>query len=108
MEPVRLLPRVPTCSARPTGRFVLAMLTAVVCAAGAVVDDAVKTELKRHQGTWVATSSTFDGQKAADDVVRSIKRIATDDHVVWERSMASASPEPRLWSMQPGSQRQST
>ena len=72
--------------ARPASRFVLGMLTVVLCAAGAVVNDEAKTELKRHQGTWVATSSRFDGQKAADDVVRSIKRIVTDDHVVWERN----------------------
>ena len=48
-------------------------------------DDQVKDELKRHQGTWVTTSSIFDGQAAAPELVRSIKRIVTDDHVVWER-----------------------
>ena len=46
---------------------------------------AVKDELKRHQGTWIATSSTYDGQKAPEDIVRSIKRIVERDHVVWER-----------------------
>ncbi len=72
---------------RPAGRFELGMLTAAaLCVAGSLNDDAAKTELKRHQGTWVATSSTFDGLKAADDIVRSIKRIVTDDHVVWERN----------------------
>jgi uncharacterized protein (TIGR03067 family) len=44
-----------------------------------------KDELKKQQGTWTVTSSTFDGEQAADDVVRSIKRIVTDDHVVWTR-----------------------
>jgi uncharacterized protein (TIGR03067 family) len=45
-----------------------------------------KAELDRHQGTWVATSSVFDGEEAPVEIVRSIRRIVTDDHVVWERS----------------------
>jgi uncharacterized protein (TIGR03067 family) len=68
-----------------TSRFVLAILAASLCATGLADDDAVKKELKRHQGTWIATSSTFDGQKAPEDIVHSIKRIVTDDHVVWQR-----------------------
>jgi len=40
-----------------------------------------KDELKRHQGTWITTSSIFDGQTASPEVVRSIKRIVTDDDV---------------------------
>jgi uncharacterized protein (TIGR03067 family) len=48
-------------------------------------DEPARNELKRHQGTWVATSSTYDGQKAPEEVVRTIKRIVTDDRVVWER-----------------------
>lgn len=48
-------------------------------------DDPVKDELKRHQGTWITTSSIFDGQPASPELVRSIRRIVTDDHVVWER-----------------------
>ncbi len=48
-------------------------------------DDQVKDELKRHQGTWVTISSIFDGAPASPEVVRSIRRIVTDDHVVWER-----------------------
>jgi uncharacterized protein (TIGR03067 family) len=63
----------------------LGLLATSVCATGAVDDEAAKDELKRHQGAWIATSSTFDGQKAPEDVVRSIKRIVSDDHVVWER-----------------------
>jgi uncharacterized protein (TIGR03067 family) len=70
----------------PNSRVVLGLLAAGLCAAGTVDDDVAKKELKRHQGTWVATSSTFDGQKAPEDVVRSIKRIVTDDHVVWDRN----------------------
>jgi uncharacterized protein (TIGR03067 family) len=69
----------------PNSRVVLGLLAAGLCTAGTVDDDAVKNELKRHQGTWVAKSSTFDGQKAPEDVVRSIKRIVTEDQVVWER-----------------------
>jgi uncharacterized protein (TIGR03067 family) len=68
-----------------TGRFVLVLLATGLCVPGLADDDAVKNELKRHQGTWIATSSTFDGQKAPEEIVRSIKRIATDDHVVWQR-----------------------
>jgi len=48
-------------------------------------DGQVKAELKRHQGTWITTSSIFDGQPASPELVRSIRRIVTDDHVVWER-----------------------
>ena len=71
---------------RRTSWFVLSSLAIGFCAARTDDDQAKKNELKRHQGTWVATSSTFDGQKAPEDVVRSIKRIVTDDHVVWERN----------------------
>jgi uncharacterized protein (TIGR03067 family) len=49
-------------------------------------DDAAERELKRHQGVWIATSSTFDGQSVPENVVRSIRRIVVDDHVVWERN----------------------
>jgi uncharacterized protein (TIGR03067 family) len=48
-------------------------------------DQAVKDELKRHQGTWSVTSSIYDGQPASAEIVRSIKRIVTGDRVVWER-----------------------
>jgi uncharacterized protein (TIGR03067 family) len=47
--------------------------------------DVVKAELERHQGVWVATSSIYDGQAAPEQLVRSIKRIVTGDHVVWKR-----------------------
>ena len=49
-------------------------------------DSSVKDELKRHQGTWNVISSTYDGQQAAPEVVRSIRRIVSDDRVVWERN----------------------
>ena len=67
--------------ARP---FLVGLFATGLCTAG-VIDDAGKNELKRHQGTWIATSSTFDGQKAPDEVARSIQRIVTENHVVWER-----------------------
>jgi uncharacterized protein (TIGR03067 family) len=51
----------------------------------AVSHDAVEDELKRHQGTWAVTSSIYDGQPASEEVVRSITRIANDNHVVWKR-----------------------
>jgi uncharacterized protein (TIGR03067 family) len=61
-------------------------LAAAWLAAAAVADDrAVQDELKRHQGRWSVTSSLYDGQPAPEEIVRSIKRIVTGDHVVWER-----------------------
>ncbi len=48
-------------------------------------DQAVKEELDRHQGTWRATSSIYDGQEAPAEIVRSITRIVEKDHVVWKR-----------------------
>jgi uncharacterized protein (TIGR03067 family) len=69
-----------------TGWFVLVILATCLCAHGRADDDALKNELKQHQGTWIATSSTFDGQKAPEEIVRSIKRIVTGDHVVWQRN----------------------
>jgi len=63
-------------------RFLLASFACSLALGG---DDQVKDELKRHQGTWITTSSIFDGQSASPEIVRSIKRIVTDDHVVWER-----------------------
>lgn len=68
-----------------TGRLVLVFLATGLGAPGRADDNALKSELKRHQGTWIATSSTFDGQKAPVDIVRSIERIVADDHVVWKR-----------------------
>jgi uncharacterized protein (TIGR03067 family) len=48
-------------------------------------DKAVKEELERHQGTWRATSSIYDGQEAPEAIVRSITRVVEKDHVVWKR-----------------------
>ena len=67
-------------------QFLVGLLTTCLCASSFADDDAARNELKRHQGTWIATSSMYDGQKAPEDVVRSIKRIVTDDLVVWERN----------------------
>jgi uncharacterized protein (TIGR03067 family) len=66
-------------------QFVLGMFATILCIDGVTDDDTIKNELKRHQGTWIATSSTFDGQKAPDEIARSIQRIVTENHVVWER-----------------------
>ncbi len=66
-------------------QFVLGLFVTTLCTTWVTDDDAVKNELKRHQGTWIATSSTFDAQKAPDEIARSIQRIVTEDHVVWER-----------------------
>jgi uncharacterized protein (TIGR03067 family) len=71
---------------RQSRRLVLlASLLAVGRGAGAVSGDAVADELKRHQGTWAVTSSIYDGQPASEQIIRSIKRIVHDNHVVWER-----------------------
>jgi len=48
-------------------------------------DKAVQEELERHQGTWRASTSVYDGQDAAPDIVRSITRTVDKDHVVWKR-----------------------
>jgi uncharacterized protein (TIGR03067 family) len=69
-----------------TRLFVLGLLITSLGTAGLADDDAAKNELKLHQGTWIATSSTFDGQKVPPEIARSIKRIVTDKHVVWERN----------------------
>jgi uncharacterized protein (TIGR03067 family) len=70
---------------RQVSLFVLCLVALGPCAAAVPDDDAIKVELKKHQGTWVATSSIYDDQAAPEAIVRSIKRIVTDDHVVWER-----------------------
>ena len=68
------------------GYRLISGLVAVCLGAVAFADDqAVKDELKRHQGTWSVASSLYDGQPAPEEIVRSIKRIVTGDHVVWER-----------------------
>jgi uncharacterized protein (TIGR03067 family) len=48
-------------------------------------DEAIKEELKRHQGTWRATSSIYDGKEGPEEIVRSITRTVDDEHVVWKR-----------------------
>jgi uncharacterized protein (TIGR03067 family) len=53
--------------------------------AGALADDKALQELDRHQGTWRATSSIYEGQEAPAEVVRSITRSVEKDHVVWKR-----------------------
>jgi uncharacterized protein (TIGR03067 family) len=66
-------------------RLVLSLFAVGLGSAVAAGEGAVKEELERHQGTWVVTSSIFDGQPAPAAIVRSIKRIVTSDHVVWKR-----------------------
>jgi len=66
-------------------RLALGLVAVCLGAAAFSGDEAVKDELKRHQGTWSVTSSIYDGQPASDEVIRSIHRIVTGDHVVWER-----------------------
>jgi uncharacterized protein (TIGR03067 family) len=51
----------------------------------ALADDRAAEELERHQGTWRATSSIYEGQEAPEQIVRSITRIVEKDHVIWKR-----------------------
>jgi uncharacterized protein (TIGR03067 family) len=71
---------------RQASLLVLSLVAIGPCAAADPGGDATKNELKKHQGTWIATSSVHDDQAAPEAIVRSIKRIVTDDHVVWERN----------------------
>ncbi len=70
---------------RQASLLILSLVAIGPCAAADPDDDAIKNELKKHQGTWIATSSIHDDQAAPEGIVRSIKRIVSDDHVVWER-----------------------
>ena len=70
---------------RQASLLILSLVAIGPCSAADPDGDAIKNELKKHQGTWVATSSIHDDQPAPEAIVRSIKRIVTDDHVVWER-----------------------
>jgi uncharacterized protein (TIGR03067 family) len=65
--------------------FVAAMAVFAVSAAAQTDGDAVKKALTEQQGTWITKSSIFDDKPAPQALVRSIKRIVTDDHAVWER-----------------------
>jgi uncharacterized protein (TIGR03067 family) len=63
----------------------LTLLLLVPWWAPAADDQAIKDELARHQGRWVASTSVYDGQEAPAEIVRSITRTVEDDHVVWHR-----------------------
>ena len=52
---------------------------------GTSKDELVIAELAKHQGVWGTTKFEHEGQKGADDVVKSITREVTGDHVVWKR-----------------------
>jgi uncharacterized protein (TIGR03067 family) len=65
--------------------LILALLLPWSFSATLADGQAVKDELDRHQGTWRATSSIYDGQEGSSEVVRSITRTVEDDHVVWKR-----------------------
>jgi uncharacterized protein (TIGR03067 family) len=48
-------------------------------------DETTAQELERQQGTWQVVSSIRDGMEGDPEIVASIRRIVTGDHVVWER-----------------------
>jgi uncharacterized protein (TIGR03067 family) len=68
-----------------TRALVLALLVPWSFSAALADDKAGKEESERHQGTWRATSSIYDGQEAPEEIVRSITRTVEKDHVVWKR-----------------------
>ena len=70
---------------RAAGLIVLAVLVSLGAVSTSSDDEVAKDEIRRHQGIWTVVSSVHDGQAAPADVVRSIKRIVTDEHAVWER-----------------------
>lgn len=49
-------------------------------------DDLTKAELARHQGVWATMTFEHEGQKGTDDVVKSVMREVSGDHVVWRRN----------------------
>jgi uncharacterized protein (TIGR03067 family) len=65
--------------------FVVTGCAPVVEPARSPQTQAIKAELARHQGTWIAVSSRRDGKDAAPEVVASIRRIVQGDRVVWTR-----------------------
>jgi uncharacterized protein (TIGR03067 family) len=69
----------------PSLPLVLVLLIPWPSSLAPVDDRTVKDELERHQGTWRATSSIYDGQEAPAEIVRSITRTVEKDHVVWNR-----------------------
>jgi uncharacterized protein (TIGR03067 family) len=63
-----------------------AFLAACLCVSLVRPQDAVKQELERHQGAWVAISFRRDGQETPTEIVRTITRTVEKDHVVWKRN----------------------
>jgi uncharacterized protein (TIGR03067 family) len=75
-----------TMHLRRTGGLLLSLVAALLGARTLDDRDAVKNERKQHQGTWTVTSSIYEGQKADAEVMRSITRTVSGDHVVWKRN----------------------
>jgi uncharacterized protein (TIGR03067 family) len=51
-------------------------------------NDAVRNELERHQGTWVAVSFEREGQKTDDAVVKNTRRVVKGNRIVWKQGDA--------------------
>ena len=67
------------------GALILILLIPWTSSPALADDETVKAELARHQGTWRASTSVYDGQDAPAEIVRSITRTVEKDHVVWKR-----------------------
>lgn len=75
----------PLMRSRNITAMILALLVPWPLLPALADDQAVKDERERHQGTWRASTSIYDGQEAPAEIVRSITRTVEKDHVVWKR-----------------------
>lgn len=63
--------------------IVIALALAIV--AQDAQQDLLAKDAAQHEGYWVVDSFHYDGQDAPADVVKSITRQVTGDHVTWKR-----------------------
>jgi uncharacterized protein (TIGR03067 family) len=68
-----------------TRASILVLLVTWSLGAAVADEESAREELERHQGTWRASTSVYDGQEAPEKIVRSITRTVEKDHVVWRR-----------------------
>ena len=63
-------------------RLLIVAAVAVLLLAADAKDDAVKKEMDKMQGDWVAVSSERDGQKTPEDELKTMKRTVKGDGYV--------------------------